>query len=261
MNRISAPLTPGGHRRGQGAFPIILVGILLRNRERGLLLDAIDFQKQVLARAKAKKQIPAERFFEQYRNDLLALPDSDLKRARLSILNSDIFWRGELKRRRSKTKYKQYETYPIEDIGELIAKLANAHQARLNLSIDEILKRQCQLASANSLPRDLLFQDAKTLGFANQTEIDRISQNRLSPDLKSLTKKVINAYNELRQKPLHLSLAKIFHIYAPLARIARLAKWVNEVLKALGQDQMKDRTLREHIKKEIIQKGEIPHPQ
>jgi hypothetical protein len=252
VNSPYFPLTHGGHRGGQGAFPIILVGILLRNRKRGLLLDAIDFQKQVLARVKAKNQLPAERFFEQYRNDLLALPDSDIKRARLSILNSDIFWRGELKRKRSKSKNKHYETYPIEDIGELIAKLVNAYLARLTLSLDEILKRQRRLAAGDSLPRDLLFQDAKTLGFANQTEIDRICQNRLSKDLKGLTEKVMDAYNELRQKPLHLSLAKIFHIYVPLAQIARLAKWVNEVLKALGQNQMKDRTLREYIKKEII---------
>ncbi len=213
------------------------------------------------------KMTPAERRFERCRKDYLALPDNDFKRTSLFILNSDIFWRGELKGKVSKNKNKQYVTYPIKDLGGLIAKLVKAHLERLNLNIDEIHQRQLILAmhslrasrnlpavavQARDLPRkdDFLFQEAKNLGVANQAEIDRITKNGLIQDLKD---KDMDALNEL-EKPLHLSLAKIFHTYASSAPTARLAEWVNEVLKVLGQNQIPDRTLREHITNEIIQK-------
>ncbi len=219
-----------------------------------------DDEHQCVEALEQPRQTRAETLFGWYQEDLLALPDSDLKRFSLAILDSGIFWRGGLKGKRAQIRKQGYVTYPIKDLGGLIAKLVNAHLARLNLNIYEIRERQLRWAMAGKLPYDLLFQDAKTLGVANQAEIDRICQNGLIQDLEDLADKVMDAYNEILQKPLPLSLAMILHTYAPSAPPARLADWVNKVLKALGQDPIPDRTLWGHIKDELIQKGEIPHP-
>ena len=202
-----------------------------------------------LERAKIKS---AERKCEKHSP---ALPDSDLKRFSLAILDSGIFWRGGLKSKRSQIRKQGYTTYPIKDLEGLITKLVNAHLARLNLDIDEIQERELRLAlvSLREPAYDLLSQEAKNLGVANQAEIDRITQNGLIQDLKDLEDKVQDAFKELR-KPLPLSLAKIFHTYAPSAPIARLAEWVKEVLEGLGQTPIPDRTLWGHIRDELIQK-------
>ncbi len=219
--------------------------------------DCKDFQKRVLARAKAKNQTEHEQLFEEYRQHLLdPLPaglkytDCEQKRLALTlaIMDSGIFWRGQLKGRKLSTVGPvRYQTYPLEDI-----------QHFLSLLVEDYFESQPEQVEFEEVmrifERDLrTIADAVIYAGAPRRQVNKIHNNWLEIFAEKVRKdgppwwwfKGYESEEEI--PPFHESLFGTLIFAAPNAPRYRIAKWVNSILKAFGKQPIKDRTLRNQI--------------
>lgn len=217
--------------------------------------DSNSIGQRVLERAKFKNLTGAEQILEKYRQELLnpSQPLSQWEEKRrqlaLSIIDSGIFWKGELKGKKlpSKEGKARYKPFPVDDLRHLI-----------ELLVDTCLETTPEPVDVEEALEDF---DSSFKLLAHSVHHAGVSWREINKVWKNWREKFAikiqsdshpwwwygKGEPEEEPRPLFERLSPTLIFAAPKAPCARIADWVNTILKALGERPVSDRTIRKYI--------------
>jgi hypothetical protein len=221
--------------------------------------DPNSFGQRVLERAKFKNLTKAEQHLEEYRQELLnpSQPlsqwEETMRQLALSIIDSGIFCKGELKGKKlpSKGRKAQYKTFPVDNLGHLV-----------KLLVDNCLETTPEPVDVEEALED--FDNSFKL-IAHSVHHAGVSWREIKKVWKEWREKLAikiqsgshpwwwygKGEPEEEPRPLFERLFPTLLFAAPKAPHARIAEWVNTILKALGERPVSDRTIRKYISEYI----------
>lgn len=192
-----------------------------------------------------------EKVFQSYREELTPHP-SPKEEQIIKIMDSGIFWKGELKGKAlsgGSRRNPKYKSYSLRNPNFIIVLLNEIAEECMGNAVDEALGDFYRAF-------DAIAQTARYAG-VTQKQIDKVK--------KSWGETVENKFEsdgppgwwydksgpEDRTQPLYARLGFIL-IYrledSSKVPHARIAWWINSILTAIGEDPVADRTLRDYIK-------------
>ncbi len=217
--------------------------------------DPNSIGQRVLERARFKNLTAAEQILEKYRQELLN-PSQPLsqweekkRQLALAIIDSGIFWKGELKGKKLPVKggKARYRLFPVENSRHLI-----------KLLVEDCLETTPEPVDAEQALEDfdtsfkLLAYSVHHAG-VSWREINRvwkIWREKLAIKIQSDLHPwwwYGKGEPEEKPRPLFERLFPTLLFATSKAPHARIADWVNTILKALGERPVSDRTIRKYV--------------
>ncbi len=223
------------------------------------MTDSKAFGKTVLERAKAKTQTEAEILLQKYKKELLT-PSEGLsqreqkeRQAALSIIDSGLFWRGELKGRKLSATGRgpRYQTFPVKDpqhlikliVEECLADLPHPDDSeRILEAFDYSFNAIASVASYAGVPRRQVRKVWQTWREKLAVKVRRDGPPRRRQDWEEP-----EDWPGETLPPLAQRLVGTLFFAAPNAHNSRIAEWIITIIKALGKQTVSDRSLRNYI--------------